>query len=173
MAANYAQGLSDLGGAVSDLFGAMGSRSAAGSYGEAATIAEQNAAIAKESTVIKETQLQRQIYQTIGAQKSDIAGAGLAESGSALDLLRSSASQGALSKAIAGEQGQITVNAYNEQAQQFQAMQNAANATSTAQTIGGVLQLGSAAYSMFGGSAAAAGGGSSASEIAAAALVSG
>lgn len=141
MAANYAQALSDTGGAVSDLFGAAGSRKAAGSYGEAATIAEQNALIAENATKIKETQLNRQIYQTIGTQQSDIAGAGLAESGSALDLLRSSAEQGSLAKSLATQQGAITENSYKEQAQQFNSMADAANGTSTAQTIGGVLQI--------------------------------
>jgi hypothetical protein len=141
MAANYAQGLSDLGGAASDLFGAAGSRKAAGSYGEAASIAEQNAIIAENSTKIKETQLNRQIYQTLGVQKSDVAGSGLSESGSALDLLSSSAEQGALAKALATQQGAITVNSYKEQAAQFNSMADAASGTSTAQTIGGVIQI--------------------------------
>ena len=148
MAANYAQMFADVGGAVSDLFGSKGSAASGKSYEEAAAIASKNAGIAEQSNVIKQTQLQRQIYQTIGGQRAAVAGSGMAESGSALDLLRSSASQGALTKAIATEQGQITVNAYKEQATQFQSMADAANATSTAQKIGGVIQLAGAAASL-------------------------
>lgn len=141
MSANYAQALGSLGGAVSDLFGAAGSRKSAGSYGEAARIADENAIIAASSTKIKETQLNRQIYQVLGTQQADVAGSGLSASGSALDLLHSSASQGELAKALAAQQGAITVNSYKEQANQFRSMADAANASSTAQTIGGVLQL--------------------------------
>jgi hypothetical protein len=45
---------------------------------------------------------------TLGGQEADVAGAGFSEGGSALDLLRSSASQGALTHAVLGQQGLIT-----------------------------------------------------------------
>jgi hypothetical protein len=45
-------------------------------------------------------QAEREMYQSLGQTKADVAGAGFAESGSALDLLRQSASQGALQQAV-------------------------------------------------------------------------
>ena len=56
-----------------------------------------------------------------------MAGAGFAESGSALDLLRDSASQGALAHAVIGQQGLITEAGYEQQRQSYQIMQGAAN----------------------------------------------
>ncbi len=138
---NYAQAFSDLGGAVSDIFGGKGAAASASSYTEAATITTRNEQLAQQATKIKQTQQQRQIYQTIGAQKADIGGAGMSNSGTALDLLRSSASQGALTQAMTTEQGQIQSNTYAEQAQQYTAMANAANSSSSGMTIGGAIQI--------------------------------
>lgn len=138
--ANYQNAFSDAGGAVTALFGAKAARSSAGSYTEAQTIAEQQAAFAKQATAIKEMQLSRGIYQALGKQQAEVGGAGFSASGSALDLLRSSTEQGALTKAITEEQGAITVNAYEEQAQQFGAMARAASSSAGAQQIGGIIQ---------------------------------
>jgi hypothetical protein len=155
--ANIAAGLTDIGGAVSDLFGAKGARAAAGSYEEAKRIAEENAAIAAQATKIKLTMEDRQIFRTIGAQEAQVGGAGFAASGSALDLLRSSASQGALTKAITVEQGKITENSYRAQAQQFGGMAEAAKASTIGQGLAGLLNLGAAGFNLSGGGAAAAG----------------
>jgi len=130
----------DIGGAVSDLFGASGSTASATSYSQAATIAEANAQIAKESTALQEVQASRQVYQTIGGQKAAIAGAGLSAGGTSLDLLRSSASQGALTKAILANQGAITENSYAEQAGLYEGLSGAASSSAEAQTAGGVIQ---------------------------------
>ena len=81
---------------VGDLFSAFGDFAEGASYGTAATLAKQNAQITAESTRIQESQAGRAITQTIGAQKADVAGNGLAESGSALALLQSSAAHGTL-----------------------------------------------------------------------------
>lgn len=140
MANEFSTALSDLGGAVSDLFGAKGATASAGSFSQAASIAEQNAALTGQATRIRETQEARQIYRTIGGQKASVGGAGFAESGSALDLLRSSVSEGALTKAITEEQGAITENSYAEQAGQFRGMASAARSSATGQTIGGLIQ---------------------------------
>jgi hypothetical protein len=78
------------------------------------------------STAIKQSQADRNLYQSLGTTEADIAGAGLAQSGSALDLLRESASQGAMTKAVLGEQGLITEAGYAEQAQSYQDMASAA-----------------------------------------------
>ena len=56
----------------------------------------------------------------------DIAGAGLGQTGSALDILRESASQGALTHAVLGQQGLITEAGYEEQATSYKNMAQAA-----------------------------------------------
>jgi hypothetical protein len=66
----------NLGGAVADIFAAMGDKAEAGLYTQAAAFAEQNKQFTKESTALKEFQQQRQAYNAIGAQQADAAGAG-------------------------------------------------------------------------------------------------
>jgi hypothetical protein len=137
--------VNDVGGAVSDLFAAQGDQAKAQgdilegqNYTLAAQLADQNEQFTATSTAIKETQADRQLYLQIGGQKADVAGAGFAESGSALDLMRSSASQGALNRAVLGQQGLITEAGYQEQATSYrnmaQAAQVAANAENSAAT---------------------------------------
>lgn len=126
----------DFAGAASDLFSsqlqseslqikAQGDIAEATSYGMAANLALLNKQYATTETAVKETQNQREIYQTISQQQAGVAGGGLAASGSALDLLRSSASQGALSQAIIGQQGLITEAGYQEQHDSYVNMQQA------------------------------------------------
>jgi hypothetical protein len=144
----------NLGGAVSDLFAGFGAATQANlkaqglnlnaqglrlkaqgdiaegqEYGLASDLATTNEAYTATSTQIQEAQLARSTTMQIGGQKADIAGAGFAESGSALDILRDSASQGALAKATLGQQGLITEAGYKEQADSYTLMQNAANTT--------------------------------------------
>lgn len=121
------------GGAVSDLFAAKGYRAKAegdkfeqANYLAAAGLADQNAVYTEWSTKIKQTQADRELYKSIGGTQSDIAGAGFAQSGSALDILRESASQGAMARAVLGEQGQIQEAGFREQAQSYRNMASAA-----------------------------------------------
>src|SRR5690348_2867807 len=127
---NFFSGIS---GAVSDIFGgedksggmhlqaagmrinaegmrltASGDRTEAQNYDLATTLAKQNDEFEKQSVAIKQTQAQRQIYLGIGATQADVAGSGFAARGSALDLMREGAQQGALTKQVIGEQGLIT-----------------------------------------------------------------
>lgn len=125
--------ITDIGGAVSDLFAAEGYKYKAEgaafekkNYQLAASLADQNAVFTEWSTNIKQAQESRNIYQSLGKTQADVAGAGFAESGSALDLLRDSASQGALAKAVLGEQGLITEAGYKEQADSYRNMASAA-----------------------------------------------
>jgi len=125
---------SDFGGAASDLFASFGDKAKAQgdfaeakAYGLASDLATQNEQFTETSTAIKEAQQQREMMQTLGGQQADVASAGFAASGSALDLLRDSASQGALTHAVLGQQGLITEAGYNEQAQSYKIMQGAAN----------------------------------------------
>jgi hypothetical protein len=125
--------INSIGGAVSDLFAADAHRSRAQGlriegqdYDLASGFATQNEKFTETSTAIKQAQLDRSIYQTMGGQQADVAGAGFASSGSAIDLLRDSASQGALTKAVGEQQGLITEEGYNVQAQTYTNMGNAA-----------------------------------------------
>lgn len=130
----------DVGGAVSDLFGAeadrakaQGDRIEASNYDLASGYALQNEKFTETSTAIKQMQLDRSIYQATGAERAAVAGAGFAESGSSIDLLRESASQGAITKAVAGEQGLITEAGYTEQATSYTNMAQAARVAASAE----------------------------------------
>jgi hypothetical protein len=125
--------IANIGGAVQDLFGseahelkAKGLRLEAQNYDEAAGFATQNAGFARTSSEIKQAQLDRESYKALGGIQADVAGAGFAASGSALDILRDSASQGALMKAVASTQGLIQEEGYNVQAKSYQNMSQAA-----------------------------------------------
>lgn len=134
-------GFDDVGSAVSSIFGAVGQLQSAKGYTNAANFALENAGIAKQSADIKTLMAERQAYQTISGQKSDVAGAGLAASGSALDLLRSSESQGALTKQLVQNQGAIDVLGYQAEASSYSSMASAAKASATGGFIGGALKI--------------------------------
>lgn len=127
------------GGAASDLFAGFGDKAKAqGDFAEAkeytlaSELATQNEKFTETSTAIKEAQQSRELTQTLGGQQADVAGAGFAESGSSLDLLRDSASQGALTHAVLGQQGLITEAGYTEQAKSYADMSAAATAAGNA-----------------------------------------
>lgn len=140
---------SNAGGAVSDLFAGFGATTNAnlqaqglrikaqgdlaegGEYDLAASLAAQNEKYTEISTAIQQMQQERNTTMQIGGQRAEIAGAGFAESGSALDILRDSASQGALAKQVLGQQGLITEAGYTEQQQSYNLM------ASTARTAAG------------------------------------
>jgi hypothetical protein len=122
------------------LFGASGARRSAQSYGEAEGFARENALLTEQATKVKLQQQQRQILGIIGTEKAQVAGAGFQASGSALDIIKSSASQGAMTKAITSEQGAITETSYLEQASMYAGMKAAAKSSAIGQTIGGLIQ---------------------------------
>jgi len=129
-----------LGAAVSDLFSADSHRTKAGglqieagNYDRAAGFSDENARFAELSTAIKTSQLDRELYKTLGGQQADIAGAGFAASGSALDIMRDSASQGALMRGVATEQGLITEEGYKVEAENYRSMGEAARMAADAE----------------------------------------
>lgn len=135
----------DISSAVDGIFGAVGSAAAAKSYGQAAAIARSNAQLSTESTAIKQVQADRAIYQTIGGQQSDMAGAGFSGvGGNAGDLLRSSAAQGALQRQLIGVQGLIETNSYQQQAASYDAQQAASKAASSGGIFKSILGIASA-----------------------------
>ena len=135
-------GISAEGAATSDLYAAEaeqykieGTKFEQQSYQEAAALAGQNEQFTAISTRIKAAQAQRELYTSLGTTTANVAGAGLANSGSALDILRESASQGALTRAVIKSQGLITEAGYNEQQQSYLNMVGAANAAISGDTV--------------------------------------
>lgn len=132
--------ITDLSGGVSDLFGAEadkakaeGDRIEAENYRLASQYATQNVGFTEQATALKESQLNRQIYQTMGRETAQVSGAGFQEGGSSFYLLRDSASQGALTKSVAATQGLITEAGYQEQAQSYTNMAKAADVAAAAE----------------------------------------
>ncbi len=95
-------------------------------------IGEENAKVAGIAGDIKALQENRQLRQTIGAQRADIASAGFANSGSSLDLMRSSVQQGALARQLIRIQTAQTQGGYLEEAAASQAEAAGATMASTA-----------------------------------------
>jgi hypothetical protein len=155
--------VSSVGSAVNDLFSmdakrtkAKGLRLEAGNYDRSAAFSDQNARFTEISTGIKTMQLDRDLYKTLGGQQADVAGAGFANSGSALDIMRDSASQGALMRAVATEQGLITEEGYKVEAQNYRSMGEAARMAAQAEEdaanrapLTAAVHLGAAAASFF------------------------
>jgi len=156
-------GIGSIAGGVSDLFASMGYKAKAQgdafeqqNYLLAGTLADQNEQYTEWSTGIKQAQEDRELSKSLGTTKADIAGAGLAESGSALDILRESASQGAMARAVTGEQGLIVEAGYREQAQSYRNMAQAAQVAIDAENkaaqgaeITGWLKIGAGVLSTF------------------------
>jgi hypothetical protein len=154
---------SGVGAGVSDVFAgfgaetkAQGDLAEAAQYDEAAHLALQNEQYTKMSTDIQEAGKNRELLLSLGRTTSEVAGAGFSLSGSALDILRSSAAQGAIAKAVIGQQGLITEAGYQEQAQSYETMASAArSAASTEETTGigsffaGGLQVAAGLASLF------------------------
>jgi hypothetical protein len=143
MAFKFSPGIDTIqsgGGAVEALFAARGAkfkakgnRLEAKNYDEAAAFSEKNALYEKMATEVKLTQLDRDIYRATGGTEADVAGAGFAASGSALDILADSAQQGALTRAVTLEQGLITEEGYKQQAKSYRTMAESSRIAADAQ----------------------------------------
>ncbi|MGA2056924.1 MAG: hypothetical protein ABSG88_16615 [Bradyrhizobium sp.] len=156
---------SNAGGAVTDLFSAVGAEeqgqisseatqlkaqgdiAEAQQYGLAQTLAQQNEQFTAQSTAIQQA---RSTTMQIGGQQAAQAGAGFAASGSCLDILADSASQGALAKATLGQQGLITEAGYQEQAQSYGIMQSTATQAASEEEQIAQQQQSAASTAMFG-----------------------
>lgn len=132
------------GGAVSDLFSAYGAEQSsqiqaeglriksqgdlaeAQQYDLAQKLALQNKQYTETSTGIQVAQQERQNTMQIGGQEAQVAGAGFAQSGSALDILADSARQGALASETLKQQGLINEAGFEEQANSYGVMSSAA-----------------------------------------------
>jgi len=124
---------SNLGGAASDLFAAEGFKAKAKgnefeqkNYLLAAGLSDKAAGFAETSAALKTMQSDRELQKSLGQTTADIGGAGFTAGGSALDIMRDSASQGALAHAVSVQQGLITEEGYKEQGQSYRNMASAA-----------------------------------------------
>ena len=152
--------ISSIGSAVNDLFAADAHRARASGLRIEATnddrssaFSTQSAQFTETSTAIKQSQIDRQIFQTISGQQADVAGSGFAASGSAIDIMRDSASQGALTRAVGAQQGLITEEGYKVQAENYTSMGQAARMAADAEDTAA---SGSGLASIFHGAAAVA-----------------
>ena len=130
--AGFGSAISDVGSAFGDLATAKGDKAEASAYTSAAALAQQNVGIEKASTAIQQTATQRQVYKSLGATKAAVSGGGFSVGGSAGDILRESAQQGAVQKQLTGVQGQIQENAYQTQATVYTGEASAAKAAASA-----------------------------------------
>lgn len=137
------------GGAVDSLFKGFGDKVEGENYDLSAQLADKNARYAQMSTAVKQMQTTRALAMGVGETSADVAGAGFAQSGSALDLLRDSSAQGALQQAVGKEQGLITEEGYKEQAQSYRNMAEYANTAATGDFIGAALKGVAAGATLF------------------------
>jgi len=138
--ADYSGIFNSLGGVASDIFGASGHKSAAKAYDKAASYARQGAQLEGVSTNIRQMQADREIYKVLGGQRADVAGAGLANAGTALDLFRDSAAQGAMTKSLLGIQGEINVLGQQAQATAYAGQAASERAQAGGGFFGGLLK---------------------------------
>lgn len=113
---------------------ATGDTAEASDYASAGAIAAANARLATASGQVEQAQTGLEIRQTIGAQQAGIAGAGFANTGTALNLLRSSTRQGTLQQQIIGMNSQLEAGGYQAQAAAAAAEGSAASAAGTSAT---------------------------------------
>ena len=135
-AGNLGGVFSGVGGAVSDLFAAQGDTAEAQQDTLASQYAAQEAQFTTDAANVTRTQAHRQILQAVGTEKAGYAGSGLTLGGSAGDVLRSSAQQGALTKATITNQAAETSLGYTEQSQSYASMAAAAQNAASGATIG-------------------------------------
>jgi hypothetical protein len=112
---------------------AGGDLAEADTYDLASTLAEANKSYTEQSTRIQLSQADRAITQAAGSTRAGAAGAGFGAGGSAGDILRDSASQGALQKGVLAQQGVITEAGYEEQSASYKTLSGAARATAASE----------------------------------------
>jgi hypothetical protein len=130
--------IGDFGTAIGDFMSIGSDNASAASYDRAAAIAGENVGITEASTLVQGYQQTRELQKTLGAQGASVAANGFTNSGSALDIARASAEQGALAHSLIVSQGQITENAYRQQQNSDLSMAAAERAKAQGAMIGGI-----------------------------------
>lgn len=141
--------IQSFGGAAKSLFGGFGAQASAKSLRQAAGIMGENVDLARENTAVQTRQAERKGQQAIGGQQADVAAAGFSSSGSALDLLRSSTEEAAMTAALTHLQGEIDVNSYKAQQTSFLGQADAADQEAKGSFIGSAFNLVAGIASIF------------------------
>jgi len=147
--AKFIAGFSSLGSAAGDLFASKGYKQQAKGFQKAAALSRETAVLAGVAGEIQAVRTKREAYKVIGGQKADVAGAGFAASGSALDLLRGSTAEAALDLALTATQTSITVKGYEAEAESYKAQGEAAASQGKSSFISGVFKAAVGIGSLF------------------------
>jgi len=126
---------------VGSIISGVGDIFAAGDYGKAASLYQEDVSLAKESTALKETAANRAIFQSMGATRTQTAGAGFKAGGTFNDILRSSAQQASQYKSQISIQGMIDENNFSAQAAAAEAQQTTQEFGAAAGIAGGGASL--------------------------------
>lgn len=105
----------------------------AGAYGTAGAIATANSRLALVGGDIEQAQEAIKLGNTIGSQRAAVSAGGFANSGTALNLLRSSVQQGHIQQQITGVNAQLQSGGFMEQAEAAAAEGSAATAAAASQ----------------------------------------
>lgn len=156
--------LSGFSGSSANKASAKGYKKAAGyaraNAEEVGKFADQNAVWTKNAADINILRQQREMFQKIGGAYSDVAGNGLAFSGSALDVIKSSKANAALDVAVMQQnsgrdifkiqqQGRMDVNDWLQKAESYDAQATAAKQAAKGSALGGILGAASSIFSFF------------------------
>lgn len=126
---------------IGDLFSAQGSQEAANILNQAAQVGQQMETLEGVSGKLQQQQQQRQLYQVQGQQVAAAGANNTATAGSALNIIRSSQQQGALTQQLTGVQTGIQQEGTQMQVLQIQAEAAQAEAAAQAQTAAGIGSL--------------------------------
>ena len=136
-----------IGSGVEGIFGGIAQGKLGKGYKRAAEITLQNKEIAAQGTRIQQLQASRELYRVMGGQRADIASAGLKASGSALDVIRASAAEGALTKSLIGLQGTIEQQGYQMEYESYMSQAKAAKKSKLGSILKGAATIGAALFS--------------------------
>lgn len=136
--ANFGAGITGIGEGVGSILASRGAKKAAKQYDRAEQFALQGAGLERVSTDVKLMAAQREIYQTVGAQKAAFGGAGLEQN---FDLLADSQSQGALTMALTSAQGEINALGAEAQAASYNAQAALQRAAAKGGLFSGIMKI--------------------------------
>lgn len=129
-----------IGGIIGGIQTAQGLRDEAGLYGVGADAAFQQADMAEVLGSLEEATAARRVSLTESSQRAAIAKNGLAEAGSAADLLRESVTQGHLTEQAINFSTELKADQYRRQGYAAQVQQKASQDAAGNAILGGVLK---------------------------------
>lgn len=138
----------DFGGAVQDIFGAVGSEAAASAYTTASKINQSNAVISESSARLNAQLTERNTLQTLGTSAASTVATGFELSGSAGDIMRYQAQQGALAKSLIQGQGELQAQSFAAQAAAERGQASASKAQAGGGFLGGLLKVGAGIFGL-------------------------